>query len=38
VYEICRKHCGNQAKWEIGLELLHKKSGCVPPFTHSVLY
>jgi plasmid replication initiation protein len=27
VYEICRKHCGNQAKWEIGLELLHKKSG-----------
>lgn len=27
VYELCRKHCGNQAKWEIGLDLLHKKSG-----------
>ncbi len=27
VYELCRKHCGNQQKWTIGLELLKKKTG-----------
>ena len=27
IYEIARKHCGNQASWAIGLELLLKKSG-----------
>ena len=27
LYELCRKHCGNQATWSIGLELLYKKSG-----------
>ncbi|MGB6230306.1 MAG: replication initiator protein A, partial [Litorimonas sp.] len=27
VYEIARKHCGRQATWSIGLDLLHKKSG-----------
>jgi plasmid replication initiation protein len=27
LYELARKHCGHQAKWRIGLELLHKKSG-----------
>ncbi len=27
VYEICRKHCGHQPKWRIGLELLKKKTG-----------
>lgn len=27
LYEIARKHCGRQEYWEIGLELLHKKSG-----------
>jgi len=27
VYELCRKHCGNQQKWSIGLELLKKKTG-----------
>jgi plasmid replication initiation protein len=27
LYELARKHCGNQGKWGIGLELLHKKSG-----------
>lgn len=27
LYELARKHCGNQAKWKIGIELLHKKSG-----------
>jgi plasmid replication initiation protein len=31
VYELCRKHCGNQATWSIGLELLHKKSGARSP-------
>jgi len=27
LYELCRKHCGTQATWSIGLDLLHKKSG-----------
>lgn len=27
LYEIGRKHCGNQVYWQIGLDLLHKKSG-----------
>jgi plasmid replication initiation protein len=27
LYELARKHCGQQAKWHISLELLHKKSG-----------
>lgn len=27
VYEIARKHCGAQAEWAIGLELLQKKCG-----------
>ncbi len=27
VYEIARKHCGNQTEWAIGLELLQKKVG-----------
>lgn len=27
LYEIARKHCGHQASWKVGLELLHKKSG-----------
>jgi len=27
VYEIARKHCGQQKQWSISLELLHKKSG-----------
>jgi len=31
LYELARKHCGNQAKWLIGLELLHKKSGSAGP-------
>jgi plasmid replication initiation protein len=31
VYELCRKHCGNQATWSICLELLHKKSGSRAP-------
>jgi plasmid replication initiation protein len=27
LYELARKHCGGQAKWAIGISLLHKKSG-----------
>src|SRR5690606_35927948 len=27
LYEIARKHCGHQAKWNISLALLQKKSG-----------
>jgi plasmid replication initiation protein len=27
VYELARKHCGRQARWEIGLEPLHNKCG-----------
>jgi plasmid replication initiation protein len=31
LYEIARKHCGNQPKWEIGADILHKKSGSTGP-------
>jgi plasmid replication initiation protein len=31
IYELARKHCGNQAKWTIGVDLLHKKSGSAGP-------
>jgi len=27
IYELARKHCGNQKKWKIGIELLLKKTG-----------
>ncbi|MEM8500688.1 MAG: replication initiator protein A [Pseudomonadota bacterium] len=27
LYELCRKHCGQQPLWEIGLEKLHNKVG-----------
>lgn len=27
IYEIARKHCGEQAEWRISLELLRKKTG-----------
>ncbi len=27
MYELCRKHCGNQTYWEIGLETLFNKFG-----------
>ncbi|MDC8832990.1 replication initiator protein A [Alteromonas gilva] len=27
LYELCRKHCGNQESWEIGFENLHNKFG-----------
>ena len=31
IYELCRKHCGDQPSWKIGLALLHKKSGANTP-------
>jgi plasmid replication initiation protein len=27
LYELARKHCGHQAQWTVGMELLHIKSG-----------
>jgi plasmid replication initiation protein len=27
IYELARKHCGEQDEWKISLELLHKKTG-----------
>jgi hypothetical protein len=27
LYELARKHCGNQTKWEIGLDKLKEKTG-----------
>ena len=27
LYELARKHCGRQPSWNIGLALLHKKTG-----------
>ncbi len=27
IYELARKHCGQQKKWPISVKLLHKKSG-----------
>ena len=31
VYEICRKHCGTQNKWQIGLAKLQEKTGSNAP-------
>ena len=39
VYELARKHCGNQTKWSIGIELLQKKTGSRSPlkrFRHEI--
>lgn len=27
LYELARKHCGQQTRWKVDIELLHKKSG-----------
>lgn len=32
LYEIARKHCGNQSKWTIKLKPLHKKTGSKSTF------
>jgi plasmid replication initiation protein len=31
IYELARKHCGHQGKWEIRLKLLLKKTGATAP-------
>jgi plasmid replication initiation protein len=31
LYELTRKHCGRQAKWVVGIEMLHRKSGASSP-------
>jgi plasmid replication initiation protein len=31
LYELARKHCGNQPQWTINLSLLHLKSGSTAP-------
>lgn len=31
LYELARKHCGQQPKWRISVETLHKKSGSKSP-------
>jgi plasmid replication initiation protein len=31
LYELARKHCGHQAKWVVGLDVLYKKSGSNSP-------
>jgi plasmid replication initiation protein len=31
LYELARKHCGNQPSWAISLEVLHIKSGSTAP-------
>ena len=31
IYEIARKHCGDQPGWKIGLKTLHKKIGTTAP-------
>jgi len=31
IYELARKHCGNQKEFKINLDLLHKKSGSTAP-------
>jgi plasmid replication initiation protein len=31
LYEVARKHCGRQAKWIVGMETLHRKSGAASP-------
>ncbi|MEO0851493.1 MAG: replication initiator protein A, partial [Pseudomonadota bacterium] len=31
IYELARKHCGQQSKWVCGVETLHKKSGSKSP-------
>lgn len=39
IYELARKHCGKQASFKIGLELLYKKTGSRSPlkqFRHSI--
>ncbi len=34
IYELARKHCGQQKSWKISLSLLHNKSGSLSPLKH----
>jgi len=34
IYELARKHCGNQASWRIGIQLLQKKTGSQSSLKH----
>ena len=34
IYQIARKHCGRQPRWEIGLAQLHAKSGSTDTVRH----
>jgi len=34
LYELARKHCGQQAQWKASVEILHKKSGSKSPLKH----
>lgn len=31
VYELARKHCGRQSKWQVSVGVLHKKAGSTAP-------
>lgn len=31
IYELARKHCGRQPDWQVGLAVLHKKTGSTAP-------
>lgn len=34
LYELARKHCGQQPHWRCSVEILHKKSGSKSPLKH----
>lgn len=34
MYELARKHCGQQEQWKCSVEILHKKSGSKSPLKH----
>jgi plasmid replication initiation protein len=38
IYEIVRKHCGQQAQWRVSLEVLQKKSGSNAPAKKFAFY
>lgn len=31
IYELCRKHCGAQRRWRVGLQTLYRKAGSAAP-------
>ena len=34
IYELARKHCGQQRQWKCGIDILYKKSGSKSPLKH----